>query len=51
MSFLLNAHGSRRDEWTRLGQAYGTNGFYCLNGDIDNCFPGSSELISGRLAH
>jgi len=39
MSFLLNAHGSRRDEWSRLGQAYGTNGFYCLNGDIDNCWP------------
>jgi outer membrane receptor protein involved in Fe transport len=39
ISFLLNAHGSRRDEWSRLGQAYGTNGFYCLNGDIDNCWP------------
>jgi hypothetical protein len=39
ISFLLSAHGSRRDEWSRVGQAYGTNGFYCLNGDIDNCWP------------
>jgi outer membrane receptor protein involved in Fe transport len=26
VSMLLNAHGSRRDELTRLGQAYGTGG-------------------------
>jgi outer membrane receptor protein involved in Fe transport len=31
-SFLLNAHGSRRDEITRLGQSYGTNGRYWPNG-------------------
>jgi len=51
MSFLLNAHGSRRDEWTRVGQAYGTTGFYCLNGDIDNCFPGRRLYPNGsRIA-
>jgi outer membrane receptor protein involved in Fe transport len=52
MSWLLNAHGSRRDELTRLGQAYGTNGFFCLNGDIDNCFPGRRLYPEGsRIAN
>ncbi len=52
MSWLLNAHGSRRDELTRLGQAYGTNGFFCLNGDIDNCFPGRRLYPDGsRIAN
>jgi outer membrane receptor protein involved in Fe transport len=42
MSWLLNAHGSRRDELSRLGQSYGTDGFFCLNGDIENCYsPGT----------
>ena len=27
-TFMLNAHGARRDELTRLGQSYGTNGRY-----------------------
>ena len=38
MTWLLNGHGSRRNELSRLGQAIGTGGaegFYCL--DIDNC--------------
>jgi outer membrane receptor protein involved in Fe transport len=52
MSWLLNAHGSRRDELTRLGQAYGTNGFYCLDGDIENCFPGRRLYPDGsRIAN
>jgi len=38
-SFLLTAHGSRRDQLTTLGQAYGTRGYTCLNGDLANCFP------------
>jgi outer membrane receptor protein involved in Fe transport len=29
MSWLINAHGSRRDELTRVGQAIGTRGAYC----------------------
>ncbi|MCH7868797.1 MAG: TonB-dependent receptor [Myxococcales bacterium] len=35
MSWLLNGHGSRRDELSRLGQSIGTSGFYCL--DVENC--------------
>jgi outer membrane receptor protein involved in Fe transport len=41
MTWLVNAHISRRDELTRLGQSYGTNGFTCADGDIANCFPGN----------
>ncbi|MCH8084024.1 MAG: TonB-dependent receptor [Myxococcales bacterium] len=37
MSWLLNAHGSRRDEWSRVGQSIGTRGQFCADGDIDNC--------------
>jgi hypothetical protein len=37
MSWLLNAHGSRRDELSRLGQSHGTSDFYCKNGDVENC--------------
>jgi len=37
MTWLLNAHGSRRDELSRLGQSYGTNGSFCANGDTENC--------------
>ena len=43
MSWLLNAHGARRNELTRLGQSIGIagpNGFTCANGDVENCFPG-----------
>ncbi len=47
MSWLLSAHGSRRDEYSRLGQAYGTSGFSCLNGDIANCYPGSRLFPNG----
>jgi len=37
MSWLLNAHGSRRNELSRLGQSYGTSGSTCANGDVENC--------------
>jgi len=37
MSWLLNAHGSRRDELTRLGQSIGTGGLFCTDGEI--CSP------------
>jgi len=37
MTWLLNAHGSRRDELSRLGQSIGTGGFFCANGDTENC--------------
>ncbi len=36
-TFLIGLHGSRRDEFTRVGQSIGTGGFYCLDGDIANC--------------
>jgi outer membrane receptor protein involved in Fe transport len=38
-SFLVNAHLSRRNELSRLGQSMGTNGYTCLNGDVANCDP------------
>jgi iron complex outermembrane recepter protein len=48
VSFLLGAHGSRRDELSRVGQSYGTNGFYCLGRDLTNCTgPNSSFLERG----
>jgi iron complex outermembrane receptor protein len=37
ISMLLNAHGSRRNELSRLGQAIGTVGFTCADGDVANC--------------
>jgi len=37
MSWLVNAHGSRRNEWSRLGQSIGTEGFTCANGDVLDC--------------
>jgi outer membrane receptor protein involved in Fe transport len=40
-SFLFNAHGTRRNELSRLGQSYGTNGIYCLNGNYANCPSGN----------
>jgi outer membrane receptor protein involved in Fe transport len=36
-SFLLGAHGTVRDELSRLGQSYGTLGTYCLDGNFANC--------------
>ncbi len=50
-SFLVNAHGSRRDELTRLGQSIGTFGNTCANGDVSNCIenrPGTA-FIGGTL--
>jgi outer membrane receptor protein involved in Fe transport len=38
-SFLLNGHTTHRNEFSRLGKSYGTNGTYCLNG-IVNVAPG-----------
>jgi outer membrane receptor protein involved in Fe transport len=52
MSWLLNAHGSRRDELSRLGQAYGTGGFFCADGDTDNCgYPGQRGMCSAPPAN
>ncbi len=34
VSFVVNGHGSRRDEYTVLGQAIGTEGNFCVGGDI-----------------
>jgi outer membrane receptor protein involved in Fe transport len=45
ISLLLNAHGSRRNEWSRLGQSYGTNGFTCLDGDLSRCFPPPNTFL------
>ncbi len=45
MTWLFGAHGSRRDELTRLGQSIGTSGFYCQNGDVANCnYPGQPDM-------
>jgi len=53
MSWLVSAHGSRRDELSRLGQAYGTNGFYCLDGNIADCYPPGNVLFpnGSRIAN
>jgi outer membrane receptor protein involved in Fe transport len=43
-SFLLSAHGSRRDELSRLGQSYGTNGQTTApDGTITNGVLGGSQ--------
>jgi outer membrane receptor protein involved in Fe transport len=42
-SFVLNGHLSRRNEFSRVGQSYGTNGFFCLNGNIADCNTGAEE--------
>jgi outer membrane receptor protein involved in Fe transport len=52
MSWLVNAHGSQRDELSRLGQSIGTRGFSCKDGDVANCgYPGqtSTSRIAGLL--
>src|SRR5262249_45657676 len=41
-SFLFNAHGTHRNEDSRLGQSYGTNGIQCLYGVYSRCQPGNS---------
>ena len=48
-SWLFNVHGSRRDELTRLGQAIGTNGNFCIGGDICSApFAGVPAELRGR---
>jgi iron complex outermembrane receptor protein len=47
-SFLLNAHGSRRDELSRLGQAYGTIGdFVAPDGTLVLGLLGGSQNVLG----
>ncbi len=41
MTWLINAHGAKRDEWSRLGQSIGTSGFTCKDGMLERCVPGS----------
>src|SRR5262249_36705433 len=41
-SFLFNAHGTHRNEDSRLGQSYGTNGIQCLYGVYSRYQPGNS---------
>jgi outer membrane receptor protein involved in Fe transport len=43
MTWLVGAHGSRRDQLSRLGQAYGTLGSYCFNNDFANCKVGIDD--------
>jgi outer membrane receptor protein involved in Fe transport len=56
MSWLINAHGSKRDELSRLGQSIGTNGVYCTVPDAVNCrgpvgstLPASPGYVEGLL--
>jgi len=52
MSWLFNAHGTRRDELSRLGQSYGTSGFYCENGDVENCnYSGQPKMCVAPAAN
>jgi outer membrane receptor protein involved in Fe transport len=46
--FLINAHGSRRHELSRLGRSYGTNGEYFPNG-IDSLSNPTTERVLGLL--
>ncbi len=34
MNWIVGFHGGRRDEFSRLGQSYGTGGFFCQGGDL-----------------
>lgn len=51
--FRLIGQGQQIDQYTNLGQAYGTTGFTCLNDDIANCygpiadslFPNGSRIL------
>ena len=48
VSILANAHGSKRDELTRLGQSYGVGGgtaFTCLDGNVDDCYPPPANVL------
>jgi len=36
--WLFGIRVSQRDEYARLGQSIGTSGFYCADGNVDNCF-------------
>jgi outer membrane receptor protein involved in Fe transport len=54
ITLLLSAHGSRRDELSRLGQSYGTRGFFCVREvytpgapSVDNCIGLGREFPEG----
>jgi outer membrane receptor protein involved in Fe transport len=49
MTWLINAHGSMRDEWSRLGQAIGTNGIYCTDLTVTVCNRFSPSRVEGLL--
>jgi len=51
MTWLVNAHGARRNELSRMGQSIGTSGFYCADGNTENCLlpPPPSARIIGLL--
>lgn len=44
-SFLLSGHGAHRNEISRLGQSYGTNGFQCLAGSFERCSAATPDLF------
>jgi outer membrane receptor protein involved in Fe transport len=49
MAWLLNVHGSRRDERTRLGQSIGTSGNFCVDGEICSApFAGVPPALLGQ---
>jgi len=48
MTWLVNAHGSRRDELSRVGQAYGTFGFFCDDDDF-GCTSTDPTFVKGLL--
>jgi outer membrane receptor protein involved in Fe transport len=49
MSWLINAHGSMRDEWSRVGQSIGTNGIYCTDPTVTVCNRFSPSRVEGLL--
>ena len=52
MTWLLNLHGSRRDELTRLGQAIGVGGVFCTRPGVACIppFPGIPPALRDRSA-
>ena len=47
MSWLLNAHGSRRDQLSTLGQSIGTAGNFCVDGEICTAYDNAMATLRG----
>jgi outer membrane receptor protein involved in Fe transport len=50
MTWLMNFHGSGRDELSRLGQSIGTAGNFCVDGDICSAPPPDDPSLVGEAS-